>query len=97
MTPQLTVNEIRGGLMETGTVTLELPARLYTDLQSLAAEQQMDLVEVLTHLITMATQHSARPQSPTRAFQRILDRATDLGVTDLAEQHDHYLYGTDKQ
>ena len=31
------------------------------------------------------------------AFQRILGRATDLGVSDLAEQHDHYLYGTEKQ
>jgi hypothetical protein len=39
----------------------------------------------------------ARPQSPARAFQRILDRATDLGVTDLAEQHDHYLYGVEKR
>jgi hypothetical protein len=29
-------------------------------------------------------------------FQRILARATDLGVSDLAEQHDHYLYGTAK-
>jgi hypothetical protein len=34
-----------------------------------------------------------RVESPTRAFRRILERATDLGVTDLAEQHDRYLYG----
>ena len=31
------------------------------------------------------------------AFQRILGRATDLDVSDLAEQHDHYFYGTEKQ
>ena len=30
-------------------------------------------------------------------FRRILDRARDLGVGDLAEQHDHYLYGTPKR
>lgn len=33
---------------------------------------------------------------PSRAFRRILERATDLGVSDLAEQHNHYLYGTEK-
>jgi predicted DNA-binding antitoxin AbrB/MazE fold protein len=27
----------------------------------------------------------------------LLSMATDLGVNDLAEQHDHYLYGVDKQ
>ncbi len=32
-----------------------------------------------------------------RALQRILARAQDLGVSDLAEQHDHYLYGTEKR
>lgn len=30
-------------------------------------------------------------------FRRILERARDLGVGDLAEQHDHYLYGTPKR
>jgi hypothetical protein len=32
----------------------------------------------------------------TQAFQAILERAIDLGVPDLAEQHDHYLYGGEK-
>lgn len=27
----------------------------------------------------------------------LLALATDLGVDDLAEQHDHYLYGVEKQ
>jgi hypothetical protein len=30
-------------------------------------------------------------------LKRILAKAKDLGVSDLAEQHDHYLYGTEKQ
>ena len=42
-------------------------------------------------------EQGAPPQPPVRAFERILARATDLGVSDLAEQHDHYLYGTEKQ
>lgn len=30
------------------------------------------------------------------AFSALADMAQDLGVDDLAEQHDHYLYGIDK-
>ena len=32
-----------------------------------------------------------------KAFLRIRARARDLGVSDLAEQHDFYLYGTEKR
>lgn len=30
-------------------------------------------------------------------LQRLLALSTSLGVSDLAEQHDHYLYGVDRQ
>ena len=30
------------------------------------------------------------------AFSALADMAQDLGVDDLAEHHDHYLYGVDK-
>jgi hypothetical protein len=30
-------------------------------------------------------------------FQKISARAKDLGISNLANQHDHYLYGTEKQ
>jgi len=83
--------------METDTVTIELPTQFYTELQALAADEQIDPIELLIHLIAVARQQRVQPQSPTRAFQRIWERAIDLGVTDLAEQHDHYLYGVDKQ
>jgi len=33
---------------------------------------------------------------PKGAFSALADMAQDLGVDDLAEQHDHYLYGVDK-
>ncbi len=72
------------------TVTLELPTQLYSQLQTLAEDQQMDIVELLRRLLVATNGSKIRPQAATRAFQRILDRATDLGVTDLAEQHDHY-------
>ncbi len=76
--------------METDTVTIELPAQFYAQLQSLAADEQTDPVGLLIHLIAVAIQQRIQPQSPTRAFQRIRERATDLGVTDLAEQIDSW-------
>jgi uncharacterized membrane protein len=79
------------------TVTLEVPTQLYGQLQTRAEAEQTDIVELLRRLLAQTNEHRAEPQPTTRAFQRILDRATDLGVTDLAEQHDHYLYGTEKQ
>lgn len=55
------------------------------------------MVELLDRLAASATASRAEGEPSTMAFQRILARATDLGVSDLAEQHDHYLYATEKQ
>ena len=82
--------------MASETVTVRLPASLYADLESLAADEQAELADVIARLVETARQRRQfEPHS--RAFRRILERATDLGVTDLAENHDHYLYGTDKE
>jgi len=37
------------------------------------------------------------PKQKKNIFQKISARAKDLGISDLANQHDHYLYGTEKQ
>jgi hypothetical protein len=82
--------------MASETVTVRLPASLYADLESLAADEQAELADVIARLVEIARQQrQAEPRS--RAFRRILERATDLGITDLAEHHDHYLYGVDKE
>ena len=65
------------------TVTLELPTQLYSQLQTLAEDQQMDIVELLRRLLVVTNGSKPRPQAATGAFQRILDRATDLGVTGI--------------
>jgi hypothetical protein len=83
--------------MESSTVTIQLPTSLYNELQALAADEQTDLVEVIARLVALAEQRAGLSKPPTRAFHRILERATDLGITDLSEQHDHYLYGLEKQ
>ena len=83
--------------MTVGTVTVKLPKDLYTRLDTLAKQEHTDMVELLDRLTASAIASRAEGEPSTLAFQRILARATDLGVGDLAEQHDHYLYGTEKE
>ncbi|PKO22830.1 MAG: hypothetical protein CVU38_07440 [Chloroflexi bacterium HGW-Chloroflexi-1] len=83
--------------MTVNTVTIELPQPLYTRLEALAQEERTDLLALLSRLAGSAAKPRARTRPSTRAFQRILERTTDLGVKDLAEQHDHYLYGVEKR
>ncbi len=75
--------------MTVNTVTIELPKPLYTRLETLAKEERTDLIDFLSRLVTSAAKPRPRSKPSTLAFQRIMDRATDLGVSDLAEQHDH--------
>ena len=83
--------------MTVGTVTVKLPKDLYARLDTLAKQEHTDLVELLGRLAASETVSRMQVEPSTSAFQRILGRATDLGVSDLAEQHDHYLYDTEKQ
>lgn len=83
--------------MTVGTVTVKLPKDLYTRLDTLAKQERTDVVSLLTRLTASVTAPQAEAEPSTTAFQRILDRATNLGVSDLAEQHDHYVYGVEKQ
>lgn len=83
--------------MTAGIVTVKLPKDLYARLDTLAKQERTDMVELLNRLAASATASRTQVEPSTVAFQRILDRAADLGVSDLAEQHDHYLYGTEKR
>jgi len=65
------------------------------DGQVLCPEEPVDL-ESNVHYIVTIERKEEKPQVPSnRAFRRILERATDLGISDLAEQHSHHLYGTE--
>ena len=83
--------------MTAGTVTVKLPRDIYIRLDALAKQERTDVAELLGRLAASATAPRTQGEPSTMAFQRILARATDLGVNDLAEQHDHYLYGIGKQ
>jgi hypothetical protein len=43
-------------MMDTPVVTIQLPASLHAELQALATEEQMDPIEVISHLVAMASQ-----------------------------------------
>jgi hypothetical protein len=78
--------------------TIQLPLWLYNDLQLLAEEKQAESIEeVIAQLVEQAQENGiSSDETPTPVFQRILARATDMGVSDLSEHHDYYLYGLDK-
>ncbi len=71
--------------MTVGTVTIKLPGVLYARLDTLAKQERTDVVELLGRLAAARAEN----EPSTVAFQCILARAADLGVSDLAEQHDH--------
>ncbi len=49
----------KGDMMDTGTVTFQLPTQVYADLQSLALDQQTDPAEMVARLIATARQRRA--------------------------------------
>ena len=77
--------------------TIQLPLWLYNELQMLAEEKAANsLDEVIARLVEQARENGELSEPPFSIFQRILDRATDLGVSDLSERHDYYLYGVEE-
>jgi len=63
----------------------------------LRPEEPVDLEPNAHYIVTVEREGEKPKRPPNRALKRILERATDLGLSDLAEQHDHYLYGTEKR
>jgi hypothetical protein len=67
------------------------------DGQALMPEGKIDLLPNQRYLIHIEYKPEQKPQRKKKILQRLSARAMDLGVSDLAAQHDHYLYGTDKR
>ncbi len=61
----------------------------------LMPEGEVDLLPNHRYLIQIESQQQPEPKK--NVLQRLSERAMDLGVSDLASQHDHYLYGTEKR
>jgi len=60
-------------------------------------EGNIDLLPNRRYLISIEKQPTQQPKEKGKVLQRIAARAKNLGVSDLAAQHDHHLYGTEKQ
>jgi len=60
--------------------------QIYHAVDSLRPEQLAQLGEYLKQLL----------QEPISPLYYIHQEAIDTGIADLADQHDHYLYGLDK-
>ena len=68
--------------MEAENVTFQLPAQLFADLQSLAADEQTDPVEVIARLVAIARQRRAWVQGLTALREQIhRDGELLVGVT----------------
>lgn len=60
-------------------------------------EEKVDLLPNKRYLIRIEVRPKQKSKQKKKILQRLSARAKDLGVSDLAAQHDHYLYGTEKQ
>ncbi len=67
------------------------------DGQVLMPEGKVDLLPNQRCLIRIEVMSTQRPKKKKKILQKLSERAKDLGISDLAAQHDHYLYGTEKR
>jgi hypothetical protein len=71
---------------------------VYDDGSTLKPQEPLDLVPQAVYRVTIDEQPLPAEGKPaTEAFGRVLEMAEDMGIEDLSEQHDHYLYGTPKR
>ncbi len=76
-------------------MTLKVPAVYENGVLRLS--RRLNLPEH-THVDVQIELRPADTEPPSdNVLQRLAALAADLGADDLAEQHDHYLYGTEKR
>jgi len=69
------------------SASLSIKTQIHQAIDRLGPDQLTQLWEYLTRLT----------QEPVAPLYRIHEQAVSTGVKDLADQHDHYLYGQEKQ
>ena len=67
------------------------------DGQVFIPERNVDLKPNQRYSIKVENLHERKVQKKKNILKRISDRATNLGISDFSEQHDHYLYGIEKR
>ncbi len=68
------------------------------DGEVLRPQQRVDLQKNRSYRITIEDERTVEDASQEcGVLDDLLDLGVDTGIADLAEQHDHYLYGTPKR
>lgn len=72
--------------------------RVIFDGEVLRPEEPLDLTPNGRYLVSIqeSPPEPTKPDAP-GMLDDLLDLVTEFGVSDLAAQHDHYLYGTPKR
>lgn len=80
-------------------ITIPISKRVYDRAQRLAALRRRDVQEVIEQALEYAitTELSAEEKGWDMLMAAVERSKMDAGVSDLADQHDHYLYGVPKQ
>lgn len=88
--------------MSAALETIQIPRQLYIRLWRFAEQEKTEPVDLIERWLERAlVQEDGDTTSNTVAdvapIYRLHEYAEDLGVTDLAQNVDHYLYGHEKQ
>jgi hypothetical protein len=75
--------------MNTPNRAIELPKDLYDRLQAAAKAEKVDPITLIENLLQIK-------ETPIAPLYRVYEQAIDMGVTDLAQNLDHYLYDLEK-
>ena len=76
------------------TTNTKIKQQIYQVIESLPAEQLPRLLDFVNALLKPAP---SSPKPPIAPIYKIHEHAVDTGISDLAAEHDHYLYGVSKK
>lgn len=85
--------------MTTRNRTLRLPEDLYDRLKAAANAKNVDPIQFIENLLEADKENKQSlidEESEIAPLYRLHELAIDMGITDLAQNLDHYLYGLDK-
>ena len=76
------------------TTETNVKKQIYQIIEALPGERLPDLLRILKQFPYVTKSEATTETAP---IYQIYQHAVDTGVPDLAAQHDHYLYGPNKQ
>lgn len=74
-----------------------LAKKLKQEIETLPNEVLQEVEEFVKILKVKKGIKEFRREKPYNVFDTILDSAADTGISDLARNHDHYLYGVERR